>query len=241
MTITAAAPPAIEILGRSSSHYTRMVRLLAHALGVDCTLRPIHDLMSEDPATFAGNPALKLPALRVVHAVGAADDAAASEAPAQIEAVYWGSANACRQLARAVEGGEARVFWPEQAHSALLANAHEVLAHAMAAQVEVVFHEVVSQRAADAASRKRRRSLELCLAWLDARLDAIHAELPEGRIALFDLGLFCLLEHLPFRNPMDLSGLPRLTAFAAEFGARPEARATPYMFDPRPEDRTAGR
>lgn len=215
---TAAAVPAIEIIGRSSSHYTRMVRLLAHALGVHCTLRPIHDLMSEDPAIFAGNPALKLPALRVG------------------EAVYWGSANACRQLARTVPDGEARVFWPEQAHGALLANAHEVLAHAMAAQVEVVFHEVVSQRAPDAASRKRRRSLELCLAWLDARLDAIHAELPQGRIALFDLGLFCLLEHLPFRNPMDLSGLPRLTAFVAEFGARPEALATPYVFDPRPDN-----
>ena len=236
---TVAAPPAIEILGRSSSHYTRMVRLLAHALGVDYALRPIHDLMSEDPATFAGNPALKLPALRIVHAAGDAADPASGGAPA--ETVYWGSANACRQLARAVPGGEARVFWPEHAHGALLANAHEVLAHAMAAQVEVVFHEVVSQRAADAASRKRRRSLELCLAWLDARLDAIHAELPEGRIALFDLGLFCLLEHLPFRNPMDLSELTRLTAFAAEFGARPEALATLYVFDPRPEDRAAGR
>lgn len=219
------APPVVEILGRSSSHYTRMVRLLAHALGVDYTLRPVHDLMSEDPATFAGNPALKLPALRI-------GDAARTH-------VYWGSTNACRQLARLVPGGEARVFWPEQANAQLdgplLANAHEVLAHAMAAQVEVVFHEVVSQRAADAASRKRRRSLELCLAWLDAELDAIHAALPTGRIALFDLGLFCLMEHLPFRNPMDLSGHPRLTAFAAAFAARPEARATPYAFDPRPE------
>lgn len=205
-----AAPPAIEILGRSSSHYTRMVRLLAHALGVDCTLRPIHDLMSEDPAIFAGNPALKLPALRIVRAAG--DEADAASAGTPTETVYWGSANACRQLARTVPDGEARVFWHEQAHSALLANAHEVLAHAMAAQVEVVFHDVVSQRAEDAASRKPRRSLVLCLAWLDAHLDAVHAELPQGRIALFDLGLFCLLEHLPFRNPMDLTGLARLTA-----------------------------
>ena len=227
---TPAVPPVVEIIGRSSSHYTRMVRLLAHALGVDYTLRPIHDLMSEDPGTFAGNPALKLPALRIGGAIGSP--------------VYWGSTNACRQLARLVPDGEAQVFWPEQANaqtnaltdSPLLANAHEVLAHAMAAQVEVVFHEVVSQRAPDAASRKRRRSLELCLAWLDAELDAVHAALPAGRIALFDLGLFCLLDHLPFRNPMDLSGLPRLIAFAAEFGARPEAQATPYVFDPRPED-----
>ena len=213
----------IVIIGRQSSHYTRMVRLLAHALGAEYRLQPVHELLSEDPATFAGNPALKLPALRI-----GAD-------------VWWGSANACRALARAVPGGEARVFWPEQATTPLLANAHEVLAHAMAVQVEVVFHERVSQRPPDATSRKRRRSLELCLDWLDAHWDAVRSGLPAGRIALFDLGLFCLLEHLPFRNPMDMTTLPRLAAFVAESGARPDAQATPYRFDPAPDTDDAAR
>ncbi len=210
--------PTIEIVGRQSSHYTRQVRLLAHELGVDYTLQPIHDLLGEDPATFAGNPALKLPAVR------------------QGDIVIWGSLNACRWIARQAPGGATRVAWPEGATTPLLMNAHEVVAHAMAAQVEVVFHDIVSKRPADATSRKRRTSLTLCLAWLDAHLDAIHAELPAERIALFDLGLFCLLEHLPFRNPMDLSRMPRLTGFAGEFGLRASARATPYRFDAPPPE-----
>lgn len=206
----------LEIIGRQSSHYTRQVRLLAHELGIEYTLQPIHDLMSEDPAVFAGNPALKLPALR------------------QGDTVIWGSL-----MARQADDGVARVFWPEQAASALAMNAHEVLAHAIAAQVEVVFHEIVSKRPPDPASRKRRTSLVESLAWLDRHWDGIRAELPPTKIAIFDLGLFCLLEHLPFRNPIDLSSMPRLTAFAAAFAARPSAQATPYRFDaPPPETAT---
>ncbi len=211
----------IEIIGRQSSHYTRQVRLLAHELAIEYALLPIHDLMNEDPAVFAGNPALKLPALR------------------QGDTVVWGSLNACRWLARQAGDGLSRVFWPEQAGSALLMNAHEVLAHAMAAQVEVVFHEIVSKRPPDATLRKRRASLVQCLAWLDRHSQDIRVELPQEKIAIFDLGLFCLLEHLPFRNPIDLSSMPRLTAFANAFGARASAQATPYRFDaPPPETAT---
>jgi hypothetical protein len=66
------------------------------------------------------------------------------------------------------------------------------------------------------------------------------AELPADRIALFDLGLFALLEHLPFRNPIDLSGMPRLTGFADAFRERPSAQATPYRFDAPPPEAAAG-
>lgn len=210
--------PRIEIIGRQSSHYTRVVRMLALELGIDAPLAPIFDLMSTDPATYAGNPALKLPALQVG------------------DNTVWGSLHACRLLARQVDGGEARVFWPEEARTPLLMNAHEVVTHAMAAQVEVVFHEIVSKRPADATSRKRRESLLGCLAWLDAHLGAIRAQLPADRIALLDLMLFCLLEHLPFRNPVDLSRLPALTAFVAAFGERASAQATPYRFDAPPRE-----
>lgn len=213
-------PPRIQIVGRQSSHYTRVVRMLALELGIDAPLAPIFDLMSTDPATYAGNPALKLPALRVG------------------DVVAWGSQNACRLLARQVEGGESRVAWPENARDPLLMNAHEIVAHAMAAQVEVVFHEIVSQRPPDATSHKRRESLLNCLAWLDAHLDAIHAQLPADRIVLLDLMLFCLLEHLPFRNPIDLSARRHLLAFADAFRERPSAQATPYRFDAPPPEAT---
>ncbi len=110
-------------------------------MDVDYALQPIHNLMSEAPAVLAGNPAVKLPALRQGHTV------------------IWGSLNACRWLARQANDGVARVFWPKQAASALAMNAHEVPAHAMAVQVEVVFHAIVSKRPPDPASRKRRTRL----------------------------------------------------------------------------------
>ena len=204
------------IIGRQSSHYTRQVRMLAHELGLDYNLAPIHDLLGDDPQAYGGNAALKLPALRVG------------------DTVVWGSDNAMRALARLAPGGEARVAWPEQTTSPLAMNAHEVLAHAMAAQVDVVFHEMVAKRPPDAVSAKRRTSLVNCLAWLDAHLDAVHAELPADRIRCFDLGLFCLFEHLAFRNPIDTTAWQALQAFAAETGQRESARATPYRFDPPP-------
>jgi len=206
----------ITILGRQSSHYTRQVRMLAHELQLDYQLAPIHDLLGDDPQAYGGNPALKLPALRIGGSV------------------VWGSANAMRMLARHVPGGEARVAWPEQATRPLAMNAHELLAHAMAVQVEVVLHERVAKRPPDPVSAKRRASLVHCLAWLDSHLAAVRAEFPADRIRCFDLGLFCLFEHLAFRNPIDTSDWHALQAFAVEMAGRESALATPYCFDPPP-------
>lgn len=203
---------SLEIVGRQSSHYTRMVRVFAAELGLGYRFTPILDLMSRQPDDFAGNPALRLPILR-----------SGGE-------VVFGSLNICRVLARAA-GRHERVFWPEQADTPLLMNAHEILAHAMAAEVEVVVHELVERRPPDVASRKRREGLVNSLQWLDGHVEEVRAALPERDLSMFEVGLFCLVSHLPFRNPMDLSGMPRLTGFEAVFGERDSARSTPYRFD----------
>lgn len=202
----------IEISGRQSSHYTRVVRMFAAELCQAYRFTPIYKLMSREPGDFASNPALRLPILRV-----------------DGEAVF-GSHNICRVLARR-SGREHRVFWPEQAETALLMNAHEILANAMAGEVEVVVHERVEKRAPDDASRKRREGLVNSLQWLDGHVEEVRAALPERDLSMFEVGLFCLVSHLPFRNPMDLSGMPRLTGFEAVFGERDSARSTPYRFD----------
>ena len=203
---------ALTLVGRQSSHYTRVARMFAAELGVPYKLTPILDLMSLDAQTFADNPALKLPILR------RGDD------------YIYGTLNICRVFADEV-GARQDVGWPESFETPRLMNAHELLAHAMAAEVEIVVHEFVEKRPVDNASRKRRSSLVNCLRWLDANLAALRPALAGHRLTWFDVGLFCLLEHLPFRNPMDLSGLRALTAFAEDFGARPSAQATPYRFD----------
>ena len=202
----------MELLGRQSSHYTRVVRMLAHELGLDLPLRPIHDLMSLDPASYGGNPALKLPVLET----GGGR--------------VFGTLNICRTIA--AEAGRADdVYWPEQADTPLLLNAHELLAHAMAAQVEVVLHEQVMRRPPDAASTKRRDSLLACLAWLDAQLESVLPEVRQRPVSWFELSLFALLAHIPFRNPLQLDGLPGLAAFERDFARRASAQATPYRFD----------
>lgn len=207
-------PDARSLIGRQSSHYTRMVRITAHELGIGLPLAPVFDLLSQDPAAFGGNPALKLPVLR---------DGS--------EAVF-GSLAACRHLHRLAGRPDAWRF-PEHADSPLLLNAHELLAHAMATQVEVVFHEQVAQRPPDAPSLKRRASLLNCLGWLDAHGEAVVGALGPPQHSLFGIGLFCLLEHIPFRNPLDLSGLRWLEDYTRRFAERESARATPYRFDQR--------
>lgn len=206
----------MEIIGRQSSHYTRMTRIFAEALGVDYRLVPIFDLMSEATETYGGNPALKLPVLKL-----------------DGQAIY-GSVNICRALAQTASN-QRRVVWPWDVDTPLLMNAHEILAHSMAMEVEVVVHEVVEQRLPDTASRKRRQSLINCLTWLNSHLDGVLQELPARDLSLFETGLYCLVSHLPFRNPMDLSGMPNLLAFETDFSTRPAAQATPYRFDQPPE------
>ena len=53
--------PVSYIVGRSSSHFTRLVRLFALELGVAYEFAPVYDLSSLDARDYAGNPALKLP------------------------------------------------------------------------------------------------------------------------------------------------------------------------------------
>ncbi len=201
-----------EIIGRQSSHYTRLVRIFALELGVTCRFTPIFDLISMDRSTYAGNPALKLPIL-----------------DHQGEHIY-GSHNICRALLQ-ISGNHQNIVWPEDSTTPLLMNAHEILAHAMNAQVEVVIHEIVEERPPDNASRKRRQSLVNCLMWLDKHLDQIIDTLPERDLSIFEVSLFCLVSHLPFRNPMDLSTMPNLLSFEQAFAKRSSAQATPYRFD----------
>lgn len=206
--------PALELIGRQSSHYTRVARIFAHELGLAPRFEPILDLMAHDAGIFAGNPALRLPILRI-----------------DGEPVF-GTANICRCLARAADA-ESEVFWPEQADTPLLMNAHELLSQAMAAQVEVVMHDFVARRPPDVVSEKRRQGLVDSVAWLDRQLEAVLASLPRKRLRWFEVALFCLVEHFPFRNPIELGNCANLTAFAAAFGQRPSATATPYRYDQR--------
>ncbi len=200
------------LVGRSSSHYTRVVRIVAAEPEVCYQFEPIYDFMTEEAAVFAGNPALKMPVLK------------------RSGTAVFGTLNICRILAREASA-ESKFFWPDESRTALLMNAHEVLAHAMAAEVEVVMQEIVAKRPADAPSRKRRQSLVNCLLWLDQNLEDIRRQLPRHQLSLFEISLYCLVTHIPFRLAMNLAEMPALIEFEKSLGKRPSSKNTLYRYD----------
>jgi glutathione S-transferase len=188
----------IQLIGRSSSHFTRVVRIVMAELAIDYELVPVRDLVGHDPESYGGNPALKIPVLR----------AAGGE-------TIYGTENICSTLG-----------WTEPPHSVAGRNAHELVWHAMGAQVQLIIGIMIGKLPADNVYfAKMRRGFEGALRWLDDHLD----DIPPNSLAA--IGLYCLIDHMTFRKTVPLEPYPRLVAFAREYGQRPAALATAYRFD----------
>lgn len=211
------AQQGLTLIGRRSSLFTRVPLFLATALDVPLGYEPIMDMTRLSPEDYGGNPALKLPTLRI-----------------GTQAIF-GAYNICRRIAGRVPDPalRARIVWPEDLRVDVAMNAQEMLAHAMAAQVQYVMGVQVAGLSADNVFfTKTRAGFEGALGWLDARLDAVLATLPRERLlSLFEVSLFCLVEHIGFRPSVPLDPYPRLRKFAADYGRHPAARATAYRFD----------
>lgn len=184
-----------------------------------CEFQPIKDMTQTAAAVYAGNPALKLPILRLDGDV------------------VFGAQNICRVIAeRAAAAGNpaaAGIVWPEDLRDSLSRNAQELVWHCMAAQVQLVMGTVLGKLPADNVFFvKARAGLEASLAWLDQNLAQALARLPAQReLRLFEVQLFCLIEHLAFRPTVPMSAHAQLAAFGADFGKREAARRTAYRFD----------
>jgi glutathione S-transferase len=207
-----------QIVGRSSSHFTRVPLVFARELGVAVELVVVHDMTEVDAAAYAGNPALKLPTLRRPDG-----------------ALVFGAENICRALAEAA-GASARVVWPEQLRGDVSRNAQELVWHAMAAQVQLVLGTMVGRLPPENVYfAKGRAGLEGALRWLDANVEAALAALPSPRdLSLFEVTLLCLIEHLGFRGTVPVERYPSLLRFARAYAERPAAQSTRYRFDAPP-------
>jgi glutathione S-transferase len=169
-------------------------------------------MMAVDAAAYGGHPALKLPALR-------RDDGS----------IVVGTENICRVIA---ERTQVRIVWPEDVRDDRGRNAQEMVEHAMAAQVQWVMGTVVGKLdGAHPFFAKGRAGFQGALRWLDANVEAVLAGLPERAASLFEIELFCLIEHLGFRASLPVEPYPALVAFARAWGERPSARATTFRFD----------
>lgn len=208
---TAQSTP--EIVGRRSSHFTRVPLLLAEVLRVPCRLTTIADMRTLDPMLYAGNPALKLPILR-----DGSD-------------VVFGALNICRALAaRASATRAVHVVWPEDLHDTLSRNAQELIWHCMASQVQLVMGTLICKLPAESIFFvKTRKSMEGSLEWLDRHLDRIISILPPQReISILEVTLLCLVEHLSFRSTVPLAAYPSLNDFVVQLGTLEAAGATAY-------------
>lgn len=202
-----------RLFGRSSSHYTRLVRIFADELSVDCSFVPVGDLASRDPVDFGGNPALKLPVLVLP------------------DGPVFGAENICRTLAGLVVPTRS-ILWTEDLPDAYARNAQELIWHAMSAQVQWVFGmQVAGLPPENVYFAKGADGFRNALAWLDANLDAVLSRLPAHELSVLEVSLFCLIEHLVFRATLPVASYPSLMAFAQRFGTRASARRTAFVFD----------
>jgi glutathione S-transferase len=208
---------ALQIVGRSSSLFTRLPLIFADELGVTCELVPIYDMSALGPEAYAGNPALKLPILRANGSV------------------LFGALNICRALAEHASR-PVRIVWPEDLRDDLSRNAQELVWHGMAAQVQLTMGTLIGKLPAENVFfAKTRAGLEGALQWLDANSANAASALPTPRdLSVFEVSLFCLIEHLPFRGTVAIERYPSLVRFAQEFAQRPSAQRTSYRFDSPP-------
>lgn len=218
MQATSETPSRLTIVGRSSSHFTRITRIFAAEARVEYSFRPVLDMMSLAPENYAGNPALKLPVLETR------------------EGNWFGALNICRELSRRSQAGP-RIVWPEDLKQPLLANAQELVLHAMATEVALIMAKMTGQADGGAHPEKMIRSLENVLGWLDDNLDAVVASLPEERgLSFLEASLYCLVTHLEFREVVPTAPCSALWKFCDQFGARASAAETHYCFDAPPSD-----
>jgi glutathione S-transferase len=206
------APPVIELVGRSSSHFTRVARMFALELGVPHRFRPVFDLAATDPGAYADNPALKLPIL--------VDE----------QGSLFGTENICRALVGRSSLAAAKVVLRGDVPHRIVANVEELTLHVMSSEVSLIMAKAAG--AGHLAPPKVAPSLHHSLRYLDANFHAAVEALPKERaVSFFEVALFCVVTHLEFREVADTSSFVRLREFCRRFSERPSAQATPYRFD----------
>jgi glutathione S-transferase len=198
------------LLGRSSSHFTRVARIFALELGVPHDFRPVLDLTTLDPSAYAQNPALKIPVW--------VDE----------QGSLFGAENICHALRRRSGKTAASVILRGDQPERAVANAEELTLHVMSCGVSLI----MAKATGNAAPPKVTPSLHNSLRYLDETLPATLAALPSSRLLSFlEVALFCVVTHLEFRDIADASAFRRLQDFCLSFAERDSVEATPYRFD----------
>lgn len=208
----ATTSPELTIVGRSTSHFTRVTRIFAAEARLQLAFQVVPDLRLSAQADYAGNPALRIPILRTPCGE------------------WFGSLNICRELWRR-SAEKARVVWPEELDEPLLANAQELVLQAMSTEVTLLMSRFFGESDGPHAA-KLVQGLTNSVEWLERHVDDVLAHLPEQRdLSYLELTLYCLVRHLPFRQALSTDSYERLNAFCREYETRPSVKDTPYRVD----------
>jgi glutathione S-transferase len=202
----------LQIVGRSSSHFTRVVRIFAEELAVPYELKIVPSLLSTDAAAYGGNPGLRLPNLLIPN-----------------DPPVFGCLNSCRALAER-STRSLRILWPEGLTHPLPRNAQELTLQSMSTEVSLIMI-TTSGGGATTYAAKLRTALAEMLVWLNERIDDALEKLPARDLCFLEVSLFCLVEHLPFRNVLSVEQYTNLLRFRDRLALRPSLSATPFRFD----------
>jgi glutathione S-transferase len=209
---SAASARELVLVGRSTSHFTRVTRIFAAEAGLSFQFQVVPDLRVGARAQYAGNPALKVPILRT---------------PA---GEWFGTLNICRELARR-SPRPLRVIWPEALEQPLLANAQELVLQAMSTEVTLLMGRFFGETDGPHAA-KLMQGLTNSVEWLEQNVDELLARLPADReLSFLELTLYCLMRHLPFRKVLATEPYTRLNDFCRAYEARQSVQDTPYRVD----------
>ena len=207
-----ATSPELTIVGRSTSHFTRVTRIFAAEAGLEFAFQVVPDLRLFAQADYAGNPALRVPILRTPGGE------------------WFGSLNICRELWRR-SAQKPRVVWPEDLEQPVLANAQELVLQAMSTEVTLLMSRFFGE-SDGAHAAKLVQSLTNSVEWLERHVDAVLARLPVNRdLSYLELTLYCLVRHLPFREALSTEPYARLNEFCRAYETRPAVNDTPYRVD----------
>ncbi|AGC45830.1 hypothetical protein MYSTI_04538 [Myxococcus stipitatus DSM 14675] len=201
------------IIGRSSSHFTRIARIFAEESRVEYDFHILRDMMSPKPEDYGGNPALKIPVLKTP------------------SGSWFGALNVSRELWRQ-SSHKPDVSWPEDLTEPVSANAQELVLQSMATEVTLIMSRVSGGTENGAHQDKMRLSLGNMLGWLDENAASALNVLPAGReVSFLEVSLYCLVKHLEFREVLPTAPYTALTEFCQRFGTRASCAATVFRFD----------
>lgn len=202
----------LSLIGRSSSHFTRIAKIFAHELGVRYEFQIIYELGSTRTTDFADNPALRVPTLRS----GAN--------------TWFGSLNICRELARRATVPHT-LLWPEDVREPIATNAQELVLETMASEVTIVMARLSGIPSDHPFMAKPFARIQATVAWLENELPGVLSRLPPHSLGFLEVSAFCLFKHLGFREILSIDDRPNLVAFCREFERRPSAQHTEFHID----------